>query len=86
MGQMGEGMGQQGGEGMGRMGANRYIGCCIWKCMHTAEADVEANDLGALAAVGCLPAISTILELVNMLPHLSSPTTHTLQNVCLKLN
>ncbi|KAF3434742.1 hypothetical protein FNV43_RR21827 [Rhamnella rubrinervis] len=34
--------------------------------MNTAEAD----DPGALAAVGCLLAISTILELVRRLPHL----------------
>ncbi|KAL2460175.1 Importin N-terminal domain-containing protein [Abeliophyllum distichum] len=30
----------------------------FWKCMNTAEVD----DPGALAAVGCLHAISTILE------------------------
>ncbi|GKD97050.1 hypothetical protein Tco_1380947 [Tanacetum coccineum] len=39
-----------------------------------------------ISGVRCLPAINTILELVNRLPHLSIPTTHTLQNVCLKLN
>ncbi|KAK7843110.1 augmin subunit 3 [Quercus suber] len=31
------------------------------KCMNTAEAEDEADDPGALAAVGCLRAISTIL-------------------------
>ncbi|GJZ73199.1 hypothetical protein Tco_0637345, partial [Tanacetum coccineum] len=44
--------------------------------MHTAEAGVEVDDLGALAAVGCLPAISTILELVGRLPHLSNLNVH----------
>ena len=38
--------------------------------MNTAEADDEADDPGALAAVGCLRAISTILESVSSLPHL----------------
>ena len=38
--------------------------------MDTSEADDEADDSGALAAVGCLRAISTILESVSRLPHL----------------
>ena len=39
--------------------------------MSTAEADEEGDDPGgALAAVGCLRAISTILESVSRLPHL----------------
>lgn len=38
--------------------------------MNTAETDDEADDPGALAAVGCLRAISTILESVSRLPHL----------------
>lgn len=38
--------------------------------MNTAEADDEADDPGALAAVGCLRAISTILESVSRLPDL----------------
>ncbi|KAF6165461.1 hypothetical protein GIB67_028020 [Kingdonia uniflora] len=42
----------------------------FWKCMNTAEADDEGDDPGALAAVGCLRAISTILESVSQLPHL----------------
>lgn len=36
--------------------------------MNTAEANDD--DPGALAAVGCLRAISTILKSVNRLPHL----------------
>lgn len=38
--------------------------------MNSAEADDEANDPDALAAVGFLRAISTILESVSRLPHL----------------
>lgn len=38
--------------------------------MNSAEAEEEADDPGALAAVGCLRAISTILESVSRLPHL----------------
>lgn len=38
--------------------------------MNTAEADEEGDDPGALAAVGCLRAISTILESVSSLPDL----------------
>ena len=38
--------------------------------MDTSEADDDADDPGALAAVGCLRAISTILESVSRLPHL----------------
>lgn len=42
----------------------------FWRCMNTAEADEEADDPGALAAVGCLRAISTILESVSRIPQL----------------
>ena len=38
--------------------------------MASSEADDEADDSGALAAVGCLRAISTILESISSLPHL----------------
>jgi len=38
--------------------------------LDTSEADDDADDAGALAAVGCLRAISTILESVSRLPHL----------------
>ena len=38
--------------------------------MNTAEAEDEADDPGALAAVGCLRAICTILESVSRLPQL----------------
>ncbi|XP_050252794.1 importin beta-like SAD2 [Quercus robur] len=42
----------------------------FWRCMNTAEAEDEADDPGALAAVCCLRAISTILESVSRLPQL----------------
>lgn len=38
--------------------------------MNTAEAEDDSEDPGALAAVGCLRAISTILESVSRLPNL----------------
>ena len=38
--------------------------------MASSETDDEADDSGALAAVGCLRAISTILESISSLPHL----------------
>lgn len=42
----------------------------FWKCLQSAETDDDDDDSGALAAVGCLRAISTILESVNGLPQL----------------
>lgn len=42
----------------------------FWRCLNTSEASDEADDMGALAAVGCLRAISTILESVSSLPQL----------------
>uniref|UniRef100_A0ACD5ZLZ6 Uncharacterized protein n=1 Tax=Avena sativa TaxID=4498 RepID=A0ACD5ZLZ6_AVESA len=42
------------------------------------KADDEADDSGALAAVGCLRAISTILESVSSLPHLFTQIEPTL--------
>jgi importin-7 len=38
--------------------------------MASSEADEEAEDTGALVAVGCLHAISTILGSISSLPHL----------------
>ncbi|XP_076945680.1 importin beta-like SAD2 [Bidens hawaiensis] len=53
------------------VGLCQNLAATFWKCINTAEADdVEADDPGALAAVGCLRAISTILESVSQLPHL----------------
>ncbi|XP_057779472.1 importin beta-like SAD2 [Salvia miltiorrhiza] len=52
------------------LGLCQNLAAAFWKCMNTAEADEEGDDPGALAAVGCLRAISTILESVNSLPDL----------------
>nr|XP_043623852.1 importin beta-like SAD2 isoform X1 [Erigeron canadensis] len=60
------------------VGLCQNLAAAFWKCMNTAEADVEADDPGALAAVGCLRAISTILESVSRLPHLFAQVEPTL--------
>ncbi|KAJ4833603.1 secondary alcohol dehydrogenase (SADH2) [Turnera subulata] len=52
------------------MGLCQNLASAFWRCMNTAEAEDEADDPGALAAVGCLRAISTILESVSRLPEL----------------
>ncbi|KAL3507176.1 hypothetical protein ACH5RR_032558 [Cinchona calisaya] len=52
------------------LGLCQNLAAAFWKCLNTAEADDEGDDPGALAAVGCLRAISTILESVSSLPHL----------------
>ncbi|BAT83118.1 hypothetical protein LR48_Vigan03g009000 [Vigna angularis] len=52
------------------LGLCQNLAAAFWRCMNTAEAEDEADDPGALAAVGCLRAISTILESVSRLPHL----------------
>ncbi|OVA18810.1 Importin-beta [Macleaya cordata] len=51
------------------LGLCQNLAAAFWKCIDTADADDdEADDSGALAAVGCLRAISTILESVSRLP------------------
>ncbi|KAF7131703.1 hypothetical protein RHSIM_Rhsim09G0037400 [Rhododendron simsii] len=52
------------------LGLCQNLAAAFWKCMNTAEAEDDSEDPGALAAVGCLRAISTILESVSRLPHL----------------
>ncbi|XP_077250457.1 importin beta-like SAD2 isoform X3 [Tasmannia lanceolata] len=52
------------------LGLCQNLAAAFWKCMDTSEADDDTDDPGALAAVGCLRAISTILESVSRLPHL----------------
>ncbi|KAB1213416.1 hypothetical protein CJ030_MR5G003514 [Morella rubra] len=52
------------------LGLCQNLAAAFWRCMNTAEADEEVDDPGALAAVGCLRAISTILESVSRLPQL----------------
>ncbi|GAB2272657.1 secondary alcohol dehydrogenase (SADH2) [Dionaea muscipula] len=53
------------------LGLCQNLADSFWRFMSTAEVDEEGDDPGgALAAVGCLRAISTILESVHRLPHL----------------
>ncbi|ONK72530.1 uncharacterized protein A4U43_C04F20370 [Asparagus officinalis] len=52
------------------LGLCQNLAAAFWRCLDTSEADDDADDPGALAAVGCLRAISTILESVSRLPHL----------------
>lgn len=52
------------------LGLCQNLAAAFWKCMNTAEAEDDSEDPGALAAVGCLRAISTILESVSRLPQL----------------
>ncbi|XP_047082224.1 importin beta-like SAD2 [Lolium rigidum] len=60
------------------LGLCQNLASAFWKCMASSEADDEADDSGALAAVGCLRAISTILESVSSLPHLFTQIEPTL--------
>ncbi|CAL5032954.1 unnamed protein product [Urochloa decumbens] len=52
------------------LGLCQSLAAAFWRCMASSEADEEAEDTGALAAVGCLRALSTILESISSLPHL----------------
>ncbi|KAM0828157.1 hypothetical protein ACQ4PT_067733 [Festuca glaucescens] len=52
------------------LGLCQSLAAAFWRCMASSEADDEVEDSGALAAVGCLRAISTILESISSLPHL----------------
>ncbi|KAK7310225.1 hypothetical protein RJT34_07609 [Clitoria ternatea] len=54
------------------LGMCQHLAAAFWRCMNTAETADEVHDEGALAAVGCLRAISTILESVRSLPRLFS--------------
>lgn len=57
----------------------------FWRCLDASESDDEADDAGALAAVGCLRAISTILESVSGLPHLFVQVEPTLLPIMRKM-
>ncbi|CAE6076732.1 unnamed protein product [Arabidopsis arenosa] len=52
------------------LGLCQNLASAFWRCIDTDNGDDEADDAGALAAVGCLRAISTILESISSLPHL----------------
>ncbi|KAI9080651.1 hypothetical protein K1719_037408 [Acacia pycnantha] len=67
------------------LGLCQNLAAAFWRCMRTAEADDEADDPGALAAVGCLRAISTILESVSRLPHLFVQVEPTLLPIMLRM-
>lgn len=61
-------------ENLGEEIAPYALGLCtslsnaFWKCIQSE--DEGEDEIGAMAAVGCLRAIATILESVNALPHL----------------
>ncbi|CAN8280002.1 unnamed protein product [Cochlearia groenlandica] len=52
------------------LGLCQNLASAFWRCIDTDNGDDETDDSGALAAVGCLRAISTILESISSLPHL----------------
>ncbi|XP_048630675.1 importin beta-like SAD2 isoform X2 [Brassica napus] len=51
-------------------GLCQNLATAFWRCLNTSEASDDSDDMGALAAAGCLRAISTILESVSSLPQL----------------
>uniref|UniRef100_M4CN63 Importin N-terminal domain-containing protein n=1 Tax=Brassica campestris TaxID=3711 RepID=M4CN63_BRACM len=51
-------------------GLCQNLAAAFLRCLNTSEASDDLDDVGALAAVGCLRAISTILESVSSLPQL----------------
>lgn len=53
--------------------------------MNTSEEEEDGDDAGALAAVGCLRAIGTILESVSSLPHLFALIEPTLLPIMRKM-
>ncbi|KAM7255965.1 hypothetical protein ACFE04_011706 [Oxalis oulophora] len=68
------------------LGLCQNLAAAFWRCINSAEeADEEADDPGALAAVGCLRAISTILESVSRLPHLFVQVEPTLLPIMRKM-
>ncbi|CAM6037581.1 unnamed protein product [Sphagnum compactum] len=52
------------------LGLCQNLAAAFWKCLQSSETDEDDDDSGALAAVGCLRAIGTILESVSRLPNL----------------
>eukprot|EP00250_Pteridium_aquilinum_P010585 c19495_g1_i1 orf=322-3393(-) len=52
------------------LGLCQNLAAAFWKCIRSSEGEEEEDDSAALAAVGCLRAISTILESVSRLPDL----------------
>nr|GMD85470.1 importin beta-like SAD2 [Ipomoea batatas] len=52
------------------LGLCQNLAAAFWKCINIAESDEKGDDPGALAAVGCLRAIGTILLSMNQFPHI----------------
>ena len=53
------------------VGICKNLAAAFWKLMQTGEGDDEdEDDMGALAAVGCLRAVATILESISSVPAL----------------
>ncbi|XP_024396720.1 importin beta-like SAD2 [Physcomitrium patens] len=52
------------------LGLCQNLAAAFWKCLEASENDGDEDDSGALAAVGCLRAIGTILESISRLPEL----------------
>eukprot|EP00898_Chlorokybus_atmophyticus_P004844 jgi/Chlat1/5360/Chrsp35S05283 len=52
------------------LGLVQNLATVFFRCIRTEESGEDADDTGALAAVGCLRAISTLLESVSSLPQL----------------
>lgn len=52
------------------LGLCQNLAAAFWKCLESSETVDDEDDSGALAAVGCLRAIGTILESVSRLPDL----------------
>ncbi|KAG0567157.1 hypothetical protein KC19_7G115500 [Ceratodon purpureus] len=52
------------------LGLCQNLAAAFWKCLESSETEDDEDDSGALAAVGCLRAIGTILESVSRLPDL----------------
>ncbi|CAI8606518.1 unnamed protein product [Vicia faba] len=67
------------------LGLCQNLAAAFWRCMNSAEADDETDDPGALAVVGCLRAIRTILESFSRLPHLFVQVEPTLLPIMQKM-
>ncbi|GBG85770.1 hypothetical protein CBR_g40497 [Chara braunii] len=67
------------------LGLCQNLGSAFWKCLKTSEAGDDDEDMGALAAVGCLQAISAILESIGSLPHLFPQLEPTLLPILKKM-
>ncbi|KAJ7538458.1 hypothetical protein O6H91_11G048900 [Diphasiastrum complanatum] len=67
------------------LGLCQNLAAAFWKCLQSSETDEDEDDSGALAAVGCLRAIGTILESVSRLPHLFPQVEPTLMPIMKKM-